>query len=132
MARINHFTELLVWQKARIYSQLIFSFTQKEKFSRDFKLKDQLNDSSGSIMDNIAEGFGRSGKNEFVNFLTVANGSCTESQSQVYRAFDRKYISEEELNTAPSLGREIEKMNTSLISKLNKSIIPGFKFKDRI
>jgi four helix bundle protein len=75
MATINNFEDLKVWQKARILCQEVFELIEKEKFCRDYKLKDQINGSSGSVMDNIAEGFGRQGNNEFINFLTISNGS---------------------------------------------------------
>ena len=87
MATINKFEDLKVWQKARILCQEVFELIEKEKFCRDYKLKDQINGSSGSVMDNISEGFGRQGNIEFINFLTISNGSALEVKSQLYRAF---------------------------------------------
>jgi four helix bundle protein len=98
MATINNFEELNVWQKARTLCQEIFELIEKEKFCKDYKLKDQINGSSGSVMDNIAEGFGRQGNNEFISFLTISNGSVLEVKSQLYHALDRKYITAEKFD----------------------------------
>jgi four helix bundle protein len=75
MATIQKFEDLKVWQKARLLCKEVFSLTSIANFSKDFGLKDQINRSSGSIMDNIAEGFGRKGNLEFINFLTYSGGS---------------------------------------------------------
>lgn len=53
MATIKNFEDLKVWQKARILCQQVFDLIQKEPFSKDYKLRDQINGSSGSVMDNI-------------------------------------------------------------------------------
>ena len=90
MSTIKNFEDLKVWQKSRILCQQIFEIIEEKNFSKDYKLKDQINGSSGSVMDNIAEGFGRQGNNEFINFLTISNGSVMEVKSQLYRALDRK------------------------------------------
>ncbi len=55
----RQFEDLEVWQEARVFSKLIFQMTYSEKFKKDFKFRDQIVTSSGSIMDNIAEGFER-------------------------------------------------------------------------
>ena len=68
MATINNFEDLKVWQKARTLCQEIYQLIEKDKFSRDYKLKDQINGSSGSVMDNIAEGFGRQGNMSLLTF----------------------------------------------------------------
>ncbi len=131
MATINNFEDLKVWQKARLLCQEVFELVEKEKFCMDYKLKDQINGSSGSVMDNIAEGFGRQGNNEFINFITIANGSVLEVKSQLYRALDRKYITLIKFDELVSLITEICKMLTSLITYLGKSDFRGQKFKVR-
>ncbi len=131
MATIHNFEDLMVWQKARVLSQEIFDLITMGRFGRDFALIDQINRSSGSIMDNIAEGFGRQGNNEFINFLTYSYASALECKSQLYRAFDRNYIIKEKTDELFSLLEEIKKMINSLIGYLGKSDFRGQKFKDR-
>ncbi len=131
MATIKKFEDLKVWQKARILCQQVFEITQKEPFAKDYKLKDQINGSSGSVMDNIAEGFGRQENNEFINFLTIANGSAMEVKSQLYRAFDRSYITKDKFEELSLQTDEISKMIFGLIAYLGKSDFRGQKFKAR-
>jgi four helix bundle protein len=88
MATIRRFEDLNVWQKARDLSKVIYLKSIKGSFSKDFALKDQINAASGSVMDNIAEGFERDGRLEFIQFLSYSKGSAGEVRSQLYRAYD--------------------------------------------
>src|SRR5574337_832395 len=112
MATITRFEELEIWQKARQLANDIFkAYSNSEPFSKDYQLKDQINRSSGSIVDNIAEGFERNGRNEFIQFLSIAKGSVGEVKAQLYRAFDRNYITKELFDSlyteADELGKKI-------------------------
>jgi four helix bundle protein len=131
MATVKRFEDLEIWKLARELCKVIYSFTLKELFYKEYSLKNQINSASGSVMDNIAEGFGRASKNEFITFLGFSSGSVCEVKSQLYRASDRLYITEEEFNKAYKIADDIEKKNGSLITYLNKTIIKGVKFKNR-
>jgi four helix bundle protein len=131
MATIQSFEDLKVCQKSRLLCKEIFVLTSVGNFSKDYGLKDQINRSSGSAMDNIAEAFGRKGNLEFINFLTYSSGSICESKSKLYRACDRNYITEEKRKELSDLADEVGKMITSLIIYLGGSDVKGFKFKAR-
>ena len=131
MATLKSFEDLKVWQKSRLLCHEIFELVNKEGFNKDYQLKNQINGSSGSVMDNIAEGFGRQGNNEFLNFLTIANGSALEVKSQLYRALDRNYITQIKFDELATLTTEITRMIASLIIYLGKSDFRGQKFKLR-
>ncbi len=89
MATFHRFEELEIWQIARKLSLKVFHLTETGPASRDFKFRDQIRDSAGSVMDNIAEGFERSGQFEFVNFLSISKGSNGEVRSQLHRRIDQ-------------------------------------------
>ena len=95
MATVSRFEELEIWQMAGTQAQTVFLLTPN--FKNDFSLINQINDSAGSVMDNIAEGFERYSTKEFSQFLVIAKGSNGEVRSQLYRSFDRKYFTEETL-----------------------------------
>ena len=125
MATFKRFEEIESWQLAREFCKMISLFIHREEFSKDYKLKDQINSSSGSIMDNIAEGFTRGGNIEFVNFLRYSKGSGGESQSQLYRALDRNYITKNEFEAGYNLVEQINSKNQNLIKYLQKSEYSG-------
>lgn len=130
MATIERFEDLEIWKKARKLCRLIYAYTQKELFSKDFKLVAQIRNSSGSIMDNIAEGFERGGNREFSQFIWISKGWSGEVRSQLYRSLDNNYITENEFNEAYNLASEISRMSKSFIDYLSTSDIRGTKYKN--
>ncbi|MFN2437827.1 MAG: four helix bundle protein [Chitinophagaceae bacterium] len=131
MATIQKFEYLQVWQKARSLSQKIYPLTFIEPVKSDFRFKDQIRGSLGSIMDNIAEGFERGSRLEFINALTISKGEAGELKSQLYRGLDNNYFTQDQFHEFYSLADEITRMLTSLVKHLNKSEFKGQKFKDR-
>lgn len=128
MATIKKFEEIIAWQKARDLCAAVWEITLKKPFTSDFPLRDQINRSSGSIMDNIAEGYGRGGNKEFLQFLFYAKGSIDELSSQIYRAYDRGYLQPEALNTLKEQITEVTSLIIGLIKYLQKSEFKGIKF----
>ena len=97
MAKNDRFVDLQFWQKARELENTIYGISTVGSFSKDYALKDQINRATGSIMNNIAEGFGRGGDKELIHFLIISRSSALEVQSQLYRASDRKHINTTQL-----------------------------------
>lgn len=115
MAGARTFTELQFWQRAREWSKEIFGLTQQGPFSRDERLVRQLNDSSESVMANMAEGFGRGTQEEFVTFLGYALGSLDETQSHLCAAYDRAYLDKDRFGALFREGTEIRKLTVAFI-----------------
>lgn len=132
MATIKRFEDILSWQKARELNSMLGDLVDSGKFKRSYKLIDQIESSCGSIMDNIAEGFERSGNREFLQFLYISKGSCGEFRSQLYRAFDRNFLTQEEFDDLYARSMEIIVMLQGLIDYLENSDMKGTKFKNRI
>jgi len=126
--KIERFEDLEIWREARELCRRIKQLTTRGAFSRDFDLRNQIRDSSGSIMDCIAEGFERGGNKEFVQFLSIAKGSSGETRSQSYRAFDYEYISEEDLNDLLDRTAKLSKQISSFMTYLRRSDFKGSKF----
>jgi len=130
MGNYKRFEDLEIWQKARVFCKKIFRITNYEMFSKDYRFKDQIKASSGSVMDNIAEGFERSGNKEFVQFLYISKGSCGESRSQLYRAYDFGYIEKEEFDELIQESENLAQNISHFINYLKKSEMKGSKFKN--
>jgi four helix bundle protein len=131
MATILNFEEIISWQEARKLNQAVGKLIDEKRFQQNFRLISQIEGSAGSVMDNIAEGFERDGNREFIQYLFIAKASCGEFRSQLYRAIDRNYITEEEFNALTVHAKKISHLIKQLINYLQQSELKGSKFKNR-
>jgi four helix bundle protein len=125
MATISKFEELEIWQLARLQTNDFDLLAETTLLAKDYELRNQMNRSSGSVMDCIAEGFERSGNNEFKNFLIIAKGSNGEYRSQLYRCLDRKHISQDKFDDLYGKNIVIGNKLMSFITYLQNSNYKG-------
>ena len=129
MATITRFEDLDIWKEARKLSKEIYLITlNNSDFKNYYRFRDQIRASSGSIMDNIAEGFERNGNLEFRQFLSVAKGSAGETRSQLYRALDFNYITQEVFEVLKTDSENLSGKINNFITYLNKKEFRGTKF----
>lgn len=128
MPTINEFEDIQAWQQARLFTKWLTTKVNETALATDFKLRQQIEGASGSIMDNIAEGFERGGNKEFINFLTYAKGSSGETRSQLHRVFDKGYITEAEFTEKRQELKDISGMIAGFIKYLKQSEYKGWKF----
>lgn len=125
MATVNKFEDLEVWQLARKQAIEFTALVETTPLAKDVELRNQMNGSPGSVMDNIAEGFERSSHQEFKNFLIIAKGSNGEYRSQLYRCLDRKHISKEQFDEHHQRNSVIGNKLMSFINYLQHSDYKG-------
>ena len=129
MGKVERFEDLEVWQLGREICQDLEKLFKTTALGKRYALLNQMDRSSGSIMDNIAEGFGRGGSLEFRNFLGFARGSCAELRSQLYRSLDKDLITAKQFeNLDQKCDKEIAKLG-SFIKYLSNTDYKGTKFK---
>ncbi len=119
---VKRFEDLKVWQDARSFVVMIYKLTTKKNFQKDFGMRDQIQRASVSIINNIAEGFERDNNKEFIKFLLYSKGSAGEVRSLLYIAYDLKYITEEEFNTAFNDSLNIISQLSKFISYLKNNL----------
>ena len=112
-------------------TNLIYSVSLSDKFSRDFALCNQIRWAAISVVSNIAEGFGRDGDKEFIQFLSIAKGSCSEVYAQLYVALDQSYIEQEKFNEIAEKLEEVGRIISGLMKYLQQSDLRGSKYKSQ-
>ena len=129
MPTLHRFEDLEAWQVSRKVVKRIYEITASEAFARDLDLVRQLRRAAVSMTANIAEGFGRGIRNEFIHFLTISLGSAREVQNHLYIALDQNYIGEK---LFLGLYEEVDHASNligGLVRYLRKSNIKGIRYK---
>jgi len=129
LATIERYEDIQGWKKARELTNFVYAITKQEAFARAFGLKDQIRRAAVSTMANIAEGFERGGRAEFIQFLSIAKSSASEAQSQLYIALDQAYITREQFNVGYKLCDDAMGLIGGFIAYLRKSSFKGTKYK---
>jgi four helix bundle protein len=113
--KFQSYRGIVAWQKAKSLSVQIYKLFSKNP---DFRFRDQISSASISVCSNIAEGYGRNSKNEFIRFLDIAKGSLYEVNSLLDIARELQYIKEDAYQQLDLSCNEITKIIYGLIKKL--------------
>ncbi len=97
MAKLERFEDLKCWKAARELVKLIYLAAEKGKLKSDWDTKSQIKRAALSVMNNIAEGFGRMNPKDAMRFYDYAQSSCLEVNSMLYVLEDLNYLEREEL-----------------------------------
>jgi four helix bundle protein len=129
MARLERFEDIDAWKKARDLTKSVYQITSTGEFARDFALRDQLRRATISVISNIAEGFERGGDKEFLQFLSLAKGSCGEVRAQLYVALDQSYITDTQFQELCGEVMLVSRLLAGLMKYLGTSGLRGSKYK---
>ena len=122
------FEDLAIFLKARELSKQVYQITRQGEFKYDSRFVQQIRASAGSVMDNIAEGYERQGNKEFKNFLYIAKGSCGELRSQVMRAHDVNFITDETYNQMYADCKKLSIAIANFINTIKDSDFKGTRY----
>ena len=91
MSKVQRFEDLKCWQAARELVKEVYLICDEGKLSKDFETRGQIKKAALATMNNIAEGFGRFSKKDFIRFLDISQSSASEVQSILYVLLDLEY-----------------------------------------
>ena len=121
MAEIRDYKDLIVWQKGRLLVKEAYSLIRKLPKEEQYGLAAQMQRSAISIPSNIAEGYGRNYRTDYIRFLNIARGSCYELETQLILCEDLGYLTEKQIANSISTLRDVECLLNALIRKLEAS-----------
>ncbi len=116
--KVESFEDLLVWQKGMEIVKQVYFISKEGELCRDFAMRDQLRRAAISIPTNIAEGFERSSRKEYVNFLNFAKGSTGEVRSLLNVAFELGYLEPSQHETLRQAILELSRFLANQIKSL--------------
>ncbi len=120
--KVQRFEDLKCWQAARELVKMIYSVSRSGELAKDFGTKDQLRKAALASMNNIAEGFGRFGRKDFIRFLDYSQSSVMEVQSMLYVLSDLEYLTEDKINEIRRKSEETKNLTLAFIRYLRSTI----------
>jgi four helix bundle protein len=125
MAKIERFEDLECWQTARSMTNKVYQLVETGEASSDYRLRDQLTGAAVSTMSNIAEGFARYHKKDFIRFLDYAQSSSAEVKSLLYVALDQEYGSPKHVKGIQRESEASQRMILSLLKHVRSTLPSG-------
>lgn len=116
--QIKTYRDLLIWQKSMALVTEIYRLSKSFPKDETYGLVSQMRRCAVSVPSNIAEGSGRNSTNDYIRFLYIAIASLYELQTQIEIALNLQYLSKTDFDKLYESSREIERMLSSLIKKL--------------
>jgi four helix bundle protein len=126
MATVEKFEDLICWQKARELTRAVYKALAN---CRDYGFRDQIQRAAVSVMSNIAEGFERGTRQEFLNYLFIAKGSAGEVRAQIYVGYDAGHFNIETFKYLNNLSQECSRLIQSFSEKVRGGSRRGLQFK---
>jgi four helix bundle protein len=119
LAKVERFEDLICWQEARNLVRIVYEASNEGPMAKDFDMRSQIRRAAISTMNNIAEGFGRYSKKEFIRFLEISSASASEVKSVSYAALDLSYWNQETVTTIQSKAESVKALDLGLIKYLS-------------
>lgn len=122
MAKIERFEDLRCWQEARTLTRDVYRLASERPLARDFRLRDQLTAAAVSVMTNIAEGFARYHRGDFIRFLDYAQSSAAEVKSLLYVVLDQRYADADTITELQQQSDTCQRMTLGLLKHVRRTI----------
>jgi four helix bundle protein len=119
LAKVERFEDLICWQEARNLVRIVYEASNEGPMAKDFDMRSQIRRAAISTMNNIAEGFGRYSKKEFIRFLEISSASASEVKSVSYAALDLKYWDQETVARIQNKAESVKSLDLGLIKYLS-------------
>ena len=120
--KVQKFEDLRCWQAARQLIKMVYTISRTGELARDFETKNQFRKAALSSMNNIAEGFGRFSRKDFIRFLDISQSSALEVQSMLYVLTDLEYLTMDKIEEIRLKAEETKNLTLALIKYLRSTL----------
>ena len=118
VAAVHSYKDLVAWQKAMDLVQDVYAITARFPSEEKFGLVSQLRRAAVSIPSNIAEGYSRRTRSDYIHFLDIARGSANEVETQLLIAIRLSFVANREVNPTVDLTNEVQRILKGLVKSL--------------